>query len=319
VPLLRPGHHPSPPTRPPTQQDVNGRGIGAFRQPSGELRAAAAGLLSPSVRSVVVLTGFPCMIQHTPPTETDGPPGAVAIARALTALGKKVVIATDECNAEVMMAAVAGCGISGALLRLEAFASTNEWDGDEESRLLDLAEECDTAVAVERAGPGADGGYYTMRGFDMRHLVAPLERLLDLCGGATVGIGDGGNEVGMGKSRDAILASQAVPHADKIACVTASDRLVVAAVSNWGGYALAAALAVLAADRGAAVAGARRGSRAQALAAMLPSAAGETALIERIVAAGARDGVTGKLELGVDGLPASRSIDFIGELRGCCE
>jgi hypothetical protein len=77
-------------------------------------------------------------------------------------------------------------------------------------------------VAIERAGPGADGGYYTMRARDMKHLVAPLEVLMApaaaRAGGLpreTIGIGDGGNEVGMGKVLEKILTSS-VPHSDKV-------------------------------------------------------------------------------------------------------
>ena len=55
-----------------------------------------------------------------------------------------------------------------------------------------------------------------------------------------IGIGDGGNELGMGKVLDRIVKD--VPHGETIACVTAADYLITAGVSNWGGYALAVAL-----------------------------------------------------------------------------
>jgi hypothetical protein len=44
---------------------------------------------------VCIATGYPCCLSD-PPTETDGPLGALAIARALSSLGKKVVILTDQ-------------------------------------------------------------------------------------------------------------------------------------------------------------------------------------------------------------------------------
>jgi hypothetical protein len=85
----------------------------------------------------------------------------------------------------------------------------------------------------------------------MDHLVAPLELLFinpDPDGPTrnivTIGIGDGGNEVGMGKVYDRIVNST-VPNASTIACTISADHLLVCAVSNWGGYALAAALAVV--------------------------------------------------------------------------
>lgn len=58
----------------------------------------------------------------------------------------------------------------------------------------------DLIVAVERAGPGVDGSYYTMRGLKMDDVVSPLERLLTHAPRAwSIGVGDGGNEVGMAK------------------------------------------------------------------------------------------------------------------------
>jgi hypothetical protein len=56
--------------------------------------------------------------------------------------------------------------------------------------------------------------------------------------------GDGGNEVGMGKVYDAVLNSK-IANARAIACVVPANHLLVCSVSNWGGYALAAATGVV--------------------------------------------------------------------------
>lgn len=48
---------------------------------------------------------------------------------------------------------------------------------------------------------------------------------------------------------------------------------------------------------------------------MLPSRAEERALVERIVEAGAADGITRRCELSVDGMPLDRSLDTLDELR----
>ena len=58
-----------------------------------------------------------------------------------------------------------------------------------------------------------------------------------------MGIGDGGNEVGMGKVRQQVM--QHIPNGEKIASSVCTDQLIAAGVSNWGAYALAAALYVL--------------------------------------------------------------------------
>ena len=56
---------------------------------------------------------------------------------------------------------------------------------------------------------------------------------------ATVGIGDGGNEIGMGNLASVITT---VPSLVKIPCVTTTTKLIASSVSNWGGYGLVAAL-----------------------------------------------------------------------------
>jgi hypothetical protein len=230
------------------QLDEGNRGIGEIAL-QGQLFSAASELLES--KKVAIITGFPCNMDFSPPTETDGPLGAIAIARALIALGKDVVLATDECNEEPVLAAVAASGLFGPHLQLECFAGGIGYNEGEAKRLKELAESVDMVVAIERAGPCSDGSYRTMRGLDMSHILAPLELLL-LNGEdfgeeedgdriisvppkkiRSVGIGDGGNEVGMGKIYQSLLASS-IPNARDIACVVPSDHLIVASVSNWG-------------------------------------------------------------------------------------
>lgn len=285
----------------------------------GELYNAAAELLQS--KRVAIITGFPCLLDFSPPTETDGPLGAVAIARALVALGKDVVIATDECNEEPILAAVAASGIYGQHLQLECFAGGIAYDDGEARRLKSLANSIDMVIAIERAGPCSDGQYKTMRGFDMSHLLAPLELLLmsghDFADEGTavptpatrirsIGIGDGGNEVGMGKAYQRILKSK-ITNAEEIACVVPSDHLIVASVSNWGGYALAAALAVLST--------ANESTLAENVARCLVSSATETEICARMVDGGARDGISKKQELSIDGMTLGKSLEVLEDLR----
>ena len=60
---------------------------------------------------------------------------------------------------------------------------------------------------------------------------------------ATIGIGDGGNEIGMGKVHQQVI--EHILNGQNIASTVATDHLVTAGVSNWGGSALVAALRVL--------------------------------------------------------------------------
>jgi len=59
----------------------------------------------PHPHHVIILTGFPCNISHSPPTETDGL-ASVALARACVQLGYKATLVTEVCNEVVFRAAV---------------------------------------------------------------------------------------------------------------------------------------------------------------------------------------------------------------------
>lgn len=203
-------------------------------------------------------------------------------------------------------------------LQLDAFPCSPDWTPADDAWLQAVAATVDAAVAIERAGPGRDGGYRTMRARRMDHLVAPLEKLLALlpASACTVGVGDGGNELGMGKVEARVLASIAIPNAREICCVVPTRWLVASSVSNWGGYALAAALAVVA----AAEAGPEAGRRRDVVERLLVSSAAERAVVEGIVAAGARDGITGERKAWVDGMPLEMSLAVLEEVRAiACE
>jgi D-glutamate cyclase len=120
-------------------------------------------------------------------------------------------------------------------------------------------------------------------------------------------------QVGMGKVRGLIIARNAVPLAAQVTSTLATDYLIVGGVTNWGCYALAGALAVVTCDTEASLSSAA--SRTAAVARFLPTEAHETALLERLVAAGARDGVTGESALTVDGMPHSVSMAVLREVR----
>src|SRR5437762_8702150 len=69
--------------------DPGGRGIGRFFQPGGARRAADT---LRRARRVLVTTGF---VVNSGAAETDGPPGAAVLGRALRALGAEVRYVTD--------------------------------------------------------------------------------------------------------------------------------------------------------------------------------------------------------------------------------
>jgi len=118
----------------------------------------------------------------------------------------------------------------------------------------------------------------------------------------STGIGDGGNEVGMGKAAKYLTAEagSTIPSVEKIACTAATSFLIPCSVSNWGGYALSAALGVCAnQERLAKLAPdttldprATAAGQAAFISAFIGSEDLETAICGSMVRAGARDGVT---------------------------
>ena len=80
-------------------------------------------------------------------------------------------------------------------------------------------------VAVERPGRALDGGYYNARG---RSIAASTRRSTRSSsaggpGSVTIGVGDGGNEIGMGRVRARVVRD--VPNGAKIASVVRTDHL----------------------------------------------------------------------------------------------
>ncbi|KAL4656146.1 hypothetical protein GN956_G6360 [Arapaima gigas] len=266
--------------------------------------------------SVLITTGFPTHFQHSPPEETDGPPGAIAMAAMLQALGKHVAIVTDQralgMNQQIIEEAVQK-GIIQATVPLLSFQNSSP-----ESALCFLCHDGDPKkprfdhlVAIERSGRASDGNYYNMRGINIKHLVDPIDDLFiaasSIPGMSTIGIGDGGNELGMGKVKDIVRTH--MPKGDVIACDVAADYAITAGVSNWGGYAVAFGLYLLNVcpvhERYL-----RKGlgtppspQQRKVWTASLPTVAKEEEFLAILVKYGIRSGKTANLALEVDGLP----------------
>jgi hypothetical protein len=109
-------------------------------------------------------------------------------------------------------------------------------------------------VVIEKAGMNEKGVSHGARG-DSNEAMAKvdylvLEAIKEKV--VTIGIGDGGNELGMGAIQEE-LKKTSIPFMAKCRCgcgggiapATHTDVLVTAAVSNWGAYGIAACLAVL--------------------------------------------------------------------------
>ncbi|MEK6800259.1 MAG: glutamate cyclase domain-containing protein [Planctomycetota bacterium] len=243
---------------------------------SDQLRLAAQSLRL--ARRVAIVSGF--FIPDAGAGETDGPPGAKVLGDALGRLGIDVDYLTDRWNAPLF-----------AALGVKPQIDTSDY----------LDRVCPThLVSVERAGRGRDGRYRNMRGMDITATTAPLDELFLQAGRrglTTIGIGDGGNEIGMGKVFADALA--AIPNGKDIASTVPTDFCIAAGVSNWGAYGLAGALSVLVGRD------------------LLPSAGECAEGIQQIVRDGAAvDGRTHRRESTVDGLPLSQTLHMLESIRG---
>ena len=265
--------------------DATAGGLGA----AAELLAGAA--------SVGLITGFFVPRGDVAAPETDGPVGAALLAAALAACGVPARIAVDTPCAGAVRAAVAqaGGGVTVDEVGVDDGAAiarlTEAWRGAAVTH----------ALAIERCGRSRDGRPRNMRGVDVSPWTAPLDDLF--LGGpwTKLAVGDGGNEIGMGRLPAGLIA-RSVPNGAEIACVTPCDHLVVAGVSNWGAYGLMAALAVLRADWSATIAKFLTAERDLAV---------TRAVVDQ---AGAVDGVTARREATVDGFGPEVHGALIDEL-----
>jgi hypothetical protein len=267
--------------------DPGGRGIARFFVTGGARRAAGA---LRHARRVLLTTGF-SLGPGLP--ETDGPPGTAVLGRALARLGARVTYVTDAVTVPPLSAALA---VLGERADIVTFHVT---DGDQRrtARRI-LAEYTPThLVAVERPGRTRDGDYRSARGESIRAWNAPLDALF-LAASArvtTVGVGDGGNEIGMGTVRPRVL--RAGGRMAAIASVVSVDHLVVAGTSNWGAYGIVAELSRLVGRD------------------LLHTADEEIGMVEACARTGAVDGITRRHEPTVDGLPLPAHVGMLELLR----
>lgn len=318
------------------RQDPGGRGVAGFRYDGdwlakGMLEGAAKELAA-NAHAVGIVTGF-CVADVDPPAaETDGPPGALYLASAIETLGKEVVLISDRFAIALLDLGCRVWRLNAELFEVPLGRQDASWlhdffDSSIGRRLSHL-------IAIERVGPSHTVESFSaqhrsspapldsflveaperhrdvchnMRGVNIDHCTAPAHRLFEAAelkdrGVKTIGIGDGGNEIGMGSIpwenlRVALNSEQA----GRIICRIPTDYLILAGVSNWGAYALACAVMCL------------RG-RSELIDGWGEEHEGE--LIESLVReGGAIDGLTRRRETTVDGLSLDRYLDVLKQIR----
>lgn len=264
---------------------------------------------------------IPCgMLIHPYPTlsETDGPLGAAALARALqVGLGAKPIVLTDHVALDMAKATCRGANLNVVDLKttiqtertmtVAGFPIDEEEARKEAKRLFDeLAPKA--VISVERRGRNEKGVYHALpKGRNMNHIEAKMVCLYDEAktrGVLTVGIGDGGNEIGWGLVNDVIR--EKIEYGDRCSCGcgggfadnTLVDVLVAASISNWGAYGVIACLSVLLNNPE-----------------ILQGPKLESRMLKECIDAGGIDGVTCLPEPKVDGLPEEAHLALLSLLR----
>jgi len=299
--------------------DVGGRGV------IGKLYRAARAVSSrplvltateglqrslPNKEAVFIATGWPDRpAVDLTIAETDGPSGAAVLARTLhRAFGVVPILLTEEQLVCPLCKVVSSAGFK--VLPLESALRTCHSKGPihaatvlpfpislpeaqrEAKRLFELYSP-GAVIVIEKGGMNESGVIYSCRGEKSTDTIAKADQLVIEARERkifTLGIGDGGNEIGMGliheRAEEVLVHGIGKSVPGGFAPSVPTDALLVAAVSNWGAYGIAAWLAVLLQNRD-----------------IFHDEGVERHILESCARAGFIDGVTGYVEGSVDGIP----------------
>lgn len=232
---------------------------------------AAVQLLQTTVKRgdyVFIATGWADQPNNVPnKSETDGPAGALAMARAIRmTLGGLPIIVTDDYLVEDMKLVMKSNGMHvvepedlpkslDTSLGFDCVPSIAVVgcpinDQDSRQRCKELVERYHPAIniAIERGAMNDHGCIHGMGGYDFSYNMAKLDYLFvegKQRGIPSIGIGDGGNEIGMANIEPVIRAKVRNGNMCKCPCksgiaptVSKVDVLLSATVSNWAGYAV---------------------------------------------------------------------------------
>lgn len=250
---------------------------------------------------IAILTGI-VLEKHMPKGEVDGPVGSAVLGRALSLLGHRVDIMVEEVMDDVVRSAIDTLQFDGNVVH-----SSNR----SAQELADWAEHYDAAITIEKMGRNAKGVRHSVMGSPMPKggddYMDDFIDAMNAKGKLTIGIGDGGNEMGFGRihqqTRETVRFGSdcGCPCGGGIATTTATQHLLPAAVSNYGAYAVTAALSL----------GAGRPD-------LLVDGATVRRLIEGVIALGCLDGGTVNPNfVGDDGIPIDavmRTVDQLGSI-----
>lgn len=244
-----------------------------------------------------------------PKGETDGPPGTAVLAKLLRSRGHRIVVLSDEAFMPGIIGSFDALGMmEDDQLQFEAFPLGAEAGYRKTCQLMIRNPNASAGIFIEKPGPNEHGVFHTSAGKpkdpeSVAHLHL-LAEALTKNGRITIGIGDGGNEIGFGSAGKEL--ANVLPQARECGCpcgggiqnATKVDSLISASTSNWGAYGAAAALAMLVEDSDEA-------SALPDISTVIPS-------IDGSVKGGANDGYSGLNVPTVDGTSPESSVYIYG-------
>jgi hypothetical protein len=265
------------------------RGIAALRHhlPTGYCRETAQFILE-KPGTVFIATGFYIFGAKT--VETDGPPGALALGNALAAIGFTPIYVTDQFAAPYVKEIVreSEVVIFPMVHHAESILVASKILSDYSPTTL---------VAIERCAMTQSGHHRNMSGLDISAYTARLDYLF-YQHRRTVGIGDGGNEIGFGSLKLHIPNVENLP---KDPSNVATTHLIIASTSNWGAYGLIAAMSLLVRKN------------------LLPTGETEEQVIRHLVDLGAVDGLEAKRQPTIDTFSIKTNNEILFRLHHVVE
>jgi hypothetical protein len=262
--------------------------------PYSDLRGAVSSLAQKG-KKIVIVTGFYVPVGDPPATETDGPPGALALAKGLRHLGMEVSLLSDEFTLSALKAGLKVLDLPEKEIPIICFPLEHS-DRDHVSRARNEEEQSSISIRfaqdffnslpgqglthliyIERVGPNhtlesfigqerpdkppltefetilpppVRNRCFSSRLEDITRFTAKTHFLLELARSLTlpvecIGIGDRGNEIGAGKIPWEVFKQNSSTNREAVFCCRVrTDILVSCGISNWGGYALLAGVAL---------------------------------------------------------------------------
>jgi len=218
----------------PLLMSFQARGIGNFARNSGagNFNTAVHALIQ--ANKVLLCTGFN-VAENMP--ETDGPLGTALLAYACFRADKYVVLVADQHNARLLRTQLSFLDVACAKnVVIEEIKASSQAPSDLWENILNRHQP-DAVVHTEVPGRNKDGKYLNMRGIEISNFNAALDSIADLAnarGLNTIGVGDGGNEAGMGNIKG-------IPKAlnmEEMQAIIPAAHQVIAWNSNLGAIAM---------------------------------------------------------------------------------